>query len=97
MSRTRENTSDLEICADCLFYLANGEVTDAEGNDITAEHAAKMAARWGTEFAITPGSLECARCSPEDGASCEPWFSWRRCDGCGSTLGGDREHATAWL
>jgi hypothetical protein len=26
----------------------------------------------------------------------EPWFSWSACDECGSNLGGDREHATAW-
>jgi len=24
-------------------------------------------------------------------------FSWSRCDGCGSTLGGDRYAATLWL
>ena len=24
-------------------------------------------------------------------------FSWHRCDGCGSTLGGDRYAATLWL
>lgn len=30
---------------------------------------------------------------PED---CEGGFSWSRCDGCGSTLGGDRHPAVAW-
>lgn len=27
---------------------------------------------------------------------CEPHFSWRACQGCGSTLGGDRSRAVAW-
>lgn len=26
----------------------------------------------------------------------DEWFSWSSCDECGSTLGGTREHATAW-
>lgn len=26
----------------------------------------------------------------------DTWFSWSSCDQCGSPLGGDREHATAW-
>lgn len=33
---------------------------------------------------------------PDDNAEPEPWFSWSACDQCGSPLGGDREHATAW-
>lgn len=28
---------------------------------------------------------------------CEPHFSWRRCDVCGSTLGGNRHDVIAWL
>lgn len=71
------DTTTLEICVDCLFYLANGEVTDGEGNDITAAHGAAIASVWGD-------------------AERDPWFSWSSCDGCGSTLGGDREYATAW-
>ena len=35
MTRTEQEPTTLSICADCLFYLANGEVTDGEGNDIT--------------------------------------------------------------
>jgi hypothetical protein len=33
---------------------------------------------------------------PDDNADPGPWFSWNPCEQCGSTLGGDREHATAW-
>jgi hypothetical protein len=97
MARTRLETVDLSICTDCLLYLANGEVTESNGDDITAAHAAKMAAVWGDDFDISPGSLECENCPTDDGSNCEPWFSYTQCDGCGTTLGGDRSHATAWV
>lgn len=79
--------------------------------DAADKHRAKIAAAgwpWGAEF--TPGcGRECEEhgmtAVPEDwddDGDClreedpEPWFSWSSCDECGSTLGGDREHATAW-
>lgn len=90
-------TVDLAVCVDCLFLLANGEVTDSNGEDITHAHWAKMAGVWGEDFDITLGPGECEYCPTEDNGDCEPWFSWSRCDGCHSDLGGDRQHATAWL
>lgn len=80
-------THALEVCSDCIFLLANGEVTDSNGDDTTAAHAAKMAAVWGERFDIVPSGEE------EEEAS----FSWQSCDGCGSTLGGDRFAATAFV
>jgi hypothetical protein len=69
------------ICTDCLYLLANGE-----GTEDVAEALAK---RWpvGT---ITLGSID------EEEDDSEGWFSWQPCDGCGSTLGGDRYPATGW-
>lgn len=71
---------EIEICQDCLFILANGE-----GPDDVAEALAK---RWpvGT---ITLGRIT----DPDDP---EGFFSSSPCDGCGSTLGGDRYYATGW-
>ena len=46
----------LEVCVDCLMLLANGEVSDADGNDITDRHAAAMHAVWG-DTEITLGRL----------------------------------------
>jgi hypothetical protein len=61
------------------MFLANGEVTDADGNDIAEEIAARQAERW-AEYA--PFLV----LSDYD----EPFFSWSHCEGCGSELGGDR-------
>lgn len=90
------NTVDLSVCVDCLFLLANGEVQDGEGNDITQEHAHKVRMLW-SDTEITLGSLECRYCPTEENGDCESWFSYLPCNCCGSSLGGDRSHATAWV
>lgn len=78
------DADDLEFCTDCVMLIANGEVTDSEGNDIAAEIAAKQMAIWGEGINGVMGLvLSC----PED---CEGWFSDFTCDGCGSELYGDR-------
>ena len=53
--RDQEPTT-LEVCVDCLMLLANGEVSDGEGNDITDAHAAKIEAVWG-DTEITLGRI----------------------------------------
>lgn len=58
---------------------------------------------------LSTGHYQCPECKVEfeDDGTCpqcgadreclnEPYFSWRRCDCCGSSLGGDREFATGW-
>lgn len=86
------------------------DTTMANDPNAAEKHKAKIAAAgwpYGTDF--TPG---CGRECPDHGIPAydseqewedaqesdepEPWFSWSSCDQCGSTLGGDREHATAW-
>jgi hypothetical protein len=40
---------------------------------------------------------ECPKCGKDGGEiPVEPYFSWRRCECCGSTLGGNREDYVAW-
>lgn len=75
---------DLSICVDCLMFVANGEVTDSQGNDVTAEHAAKITEQWGDD------AQHLVPACPEE---CEGWFSHSSGDGCGSTLGGERHPA----
>ena len=71
---------DLEVCVDCTQLIANGE-DHTEEQDLEK----KIEKQWG-ELA---GHLVM---SCDEG--CEGEFSWRPCDGCGSTLGGDRHKAT---
>ena len=92
----------ISICADCVYFLAYGRLDgqtmdDNPGADVV--HAAKMQAQWG-DTEITPGcDSTCTKHGAVDDRydDPKPWFSWSSCDGCGTTLGGDREYATAWL
>jgi len=81
---TKIEFDHLTICVDCASLIANGEVSDG-AEDVTAEHAAKVDARWARYELVLSGSEDF-----------EPYFSWRPCDGCGSTLGGDRFEAVAF-
>ena len=77
------DTETLDACVDCLMLVANDDVTDGDGNDITAEHAAKVIAYLGIPRVLTYLAPAC----DED---CEGHFSWSQCESCGSWLGGDR-------
>lgn len=93
-----------DICVDCLSFLANGEVWGADGEDIAAAHSTRMDLALGDGVDLTLGHLaghcEWCRAAYLDGgeSSCDSGgFSWSRCDGCGSALGGDRYPATLWI
>ena len=75
-------TTEIQVCVDCLTVTANGELLDG-GPGSVAEHVRRMTALWGDDVEIVPGSDD------------EGSFSWSSCDGCGSTLGGDRYTAYA--
>ena len=70
----------IAICVDCLFVLANGVETEADR--LAAEG---MAREW-------PDSELTINC-PE---TCDGWFSWSGCEGCGSQLGGERHPAAVF-
>lgn len=74
---------DLSVCVDCVLLIANGEVTDSDGNDIAEEVAARQVAVWGDDNTGLVLS----------GTDDEPFFSSSACDGCGSDLAGDRMKA----
>lgn len=79
----RYDKIELSVCVSCLEVLANGvETTEHE------QVARDMHEKWGgDERHIVPA------CTDE----CEGGFSWTSCDGCGSTLGGDRHPAVALI
>lgn len=82
-------TCEIVVCGDCLLLIANGELTDSDGNDIAEAHAAKITALWGDE----KGSWHLVPACDEN---CDGEFSSSQCDGCGSTLGGDRHKAVVF-
>lgn len=77
-----KNVTEISVCVDCCLLFETGEVHDADGNDITADVAGGVMSNWGE----ASGRIVM---SSDD----EPGFSWSKCEGCGSTLGGDRMKA----
>jgi hypothetical protein len=72
--------TDLFVCVDCGFYLANGTPDESE----LAWNPADIERKW-QRCHLANGD------SDKDSA-----FSWRPCDACGSRLGGPRMHCVAW-
>ena len=79
-------TCEIEVCSDCLMMMANGEIGDVSEAE-TEAHAAAMDAAW-------PMS-EGWHLSPDHRESDDDTFSWQSCEGCKSSLGGDRHAAVA--
>jgi hypothetical protein len=77
------------VCVDCLMLHANGET--AENPDMPP-----LGLLEGQE--VTLGILkEQHRGCDDDCTDCETQeFSWCRCEGCGSSLGGSRHAMTVW-
>jgi len=70
----------LLVCVDCLMAIANGEFPE---NEARASQVINGLDRWADEgYHLAAGD--------NDGG-----FSWRGCDCCGSSLGGDRHEAVA--
>lgn len=94
-----ERPVTLSVCVDCAYFIAYGRLDDQtmiENPNAGTEHAEKVRAIWG-DADITPGRMLEEGEEVDDDAETEVWFSWSECEMCGSTLGGDREYATAWV
>lgn len=88
----------VDVCEDCL--MAHAGVVG--GPEPTPEPLCLIP----EDAEITDGCLECEPCGHSDcanGAACEcGWgdpghgFSWSACEGCGSTLGGNRYPLVIW-
>ena len=75
---------ELDVCIDCLALIANGECeTPDPGWD-----PSDVSDRW-------DGFHLMAACEPENLETMCGSFSWMSCDGCGSTLGGERHQVIA--
>lgn len=95
----------IDVCTDCVYFLEYGRLDDRtmdENPGADVLHAAKIEAIWGraTEFTSGCGS-DCKDHGPVEDRNedygPDTWFSSSRCEMCGSGLGGERQHATAWV
>jgi hypothetical protein len=75
----------LLVCVDCYMCAAGADDDDAPRED------PQPLSRIPEGDDVTPGWADDME-DPDD----DYGFSWARCDGCGSTLGGDRFKVTGW-
>ena len=92
----------LSVCADCMETEAYGQAR--ESRDLTVDRPPLGLIPAGAD--ISSGCLDCEPCAHPD---CGPspvcgcgygdpghGFSWSSCDGCGSSLGGNRYPLVVW-
>lgn len=94
----------LEICADCLQYIANGEEPQPldpeywdEAHEWSTERVNETWKEW--NLCIGPTQEVYDGYAEEHGSTRgieDGWFSWQGCECCERGLGGDRYHATAY-
>jgi hypothetical protein len=92
---------ELEVCSDCYAIITGFDVTQYCDNDVNAldRSARQLEADWPEPWELHAGGWdECEACQDND-RGCESYFSWRACESCHASLGGDRYHAVAirWL
>lgn len=91
----------LDACIDCIAFVANGDIPEDKENLVSEirEHLGEPDLRYlvnadGTdehgEFYRDSHGRRITMDHPEYEAYREDWFSWSRCECCGSTLGGNR-------
>jgi len=77
------------VCSDCFYVLHNGineDVTECVDRDETRERPA----------GVFPFPIAYVSDAHDYGRHAEASFSWRACECCGSTLGGDRYDVNVW-
>jgi hypothetical protein len=98
---TKMDTATGWACQDCVMLLANGETNPWWTEEETAAYLDRV-----TDQEVTLGfdadehDEDCPNHGEWIGAECyceHDEFSWRRCDVCGSTLGGYRHAVTFWF
>jgi hypothetical protein len=75
----------IEMCPDCVLITANGEPGGDPADFDLDRWSAGVENLWPHADGWSFGN---GWSDPD----AEPWFSWSPCEGCGSTLGGDREY-----
>lgn len=70
-------THELSMCADCIYFDANGWNVSLTGTPLPDPAPMSLLEGW----LISPDETD---------HICEGHFSWDSCDGCGTFLGGNR-------
>lgn len=82
-----QDTYKISVCSCCMIAAVNGEPCTCESEESTMvddrEHPAGLMGK------ITDGHAVLT--------SDESYFSWSSCDGCGSTLGGERHDMLVFI
>lgn len=86
------DTWTIWICVDCMQALANGELCD----DADREPLSALDADAEVTCGLIASEHECDSLDDCNGECERQEFSWSRCEGCGSNLGGERLAATEW-
>lgn len=88
----------ISVCTDCMLLHANGEY-DPDRPESEPEPLSAIPEGFRVTLGITEEehSEYCTPADREEGCGCEQLgFSYWACEGCGSTLGGDRFAMTLW-
>lgn len=102
-------TTPMWVCVHCFIHLVNGDCTDVLYADPDAPEDA--CGEGGTTplsqfegMHVTSGLLDDRHCCLDDSGErveecdCETkTFSWSSCNGCSSSLGGERRAVTGWV
>lgn len=97
------------VCVDC-YFAHEGVSSDERGEDYPADvlslisdsadvTSGLLAEEHAEDCPVFPVLADGSRGGFNGSAECECEcrdFSWSRCDGCGSTLGGSRHALTVW-
>jgi len=98
------------VCVHCFIHLVNGDCTEPDtcpGSHREPTPDDHDPLHLFGDMPITPGMLfsehSCGKeamqdVHPDFECDCETnTFSWSSCDGCGSSLGGERHAVTGWI
>ena len=101
------DTCTIWVCIDCILHLANGECGSCHEDHPDSEPLSKVEEDYitlGMAWEQHDSSCVYSRldgpniAALESLCDCETQsFSWSQCQGCGSTLGGERHAATLWF
>lgn len=97
-----KNTCTIWVCQDCMLHHANGECGSCYTDEAHGREPMGLVDQPMSGYdMVAMGMLDefhTEGCMELFGCDCETMtFSWSSCDGCGSTLGGERHAMTLWF